>query len=190
MPLSKTDQAKKQESSESWAMGVYAHCWQFCATGQGEILTFGDSEKKVTVEETKSCMDCQSSVSTSDTLHHEPFHTRTFHCYVGWKQWCQLWHVSYDMVYIIIRYFHQDSRLVKKWSFSKACPKVLKGFCITLISFHRLPHSTDMTEFFSDSALTGISKNTQDWKARPFYITSLCVTSVRMRNKNRVKAIL
>lgn len=98
--------------------------------------------------------------------------------------------VSYDMVYIIIRYFHQDSRLVKKRSFSKACPKVLKGFCITLISFHRLPHSTDMTEFFSDSALTGISKNTQDWKARPFYITSLCVTSVRMRNKNRVKAIL
>lgn len=68
--------------------------------------------------------------------------------------------VSYDMIHIIIRYLDQDSRPVKKQAFSKACPKVLKGFCIALISFNRLPHSTHMTEFFSDSALTGISKHT------------------------------
>lgn len=73
--------------------------------------------------------------------------------------------VSYDMIYIIIRYLDQDSRPVKKWSFSKACPKVLKGFCIALISFNRLPHCTDMTEIFSDSALTGISKHTLGLKS-------------------------
>jgi len=35
--------------------------------------------------------------------------------------------VSNDkQVYIMIRYFHQNSRLVKKQSFGKACLKVMK----------------------------------------------------------------
>lgn len=154
-PLPKIDEAKKQVSSESRPMRVYSHYWPFCAGGHGEIPTIGYSENKPLWKKqklrglSKLCQYIRHTyamkLSTSGLFTVKMAESND---------------VSYDTVCIIIRYFDQDSRLVKKWSFSNACSKVLKGFYIALISFRRLPHSSDMTEFFSDSALPGISKHT------------------------------
>lgn len=68
--------------------------------------------------------------------------------------------VSSDKVYIMIRYFDQDSRSVKKTIVLQTLSKSAERLLHHLISFHRLPHSTDTRKFFSDSAFTGIGKHT------------------------------
>lgn len=124
--------------------------------------------KKKSFGRNKSCTDRQSSVSTSDTCAMNLSTSGPFPVMMDESS-----DVSSDKnVYIMIRYFDQDSRLVKKTIFWQSLTKRAERFLHHLISFHRLPRSQtwqnfSLTQHFQGSASTFMTK--KHW---PFYIAS------------------